>query len=179
MSHEPIQTPHPRMQTVGAIALAVCIAASGVWNVARYLDRPELHGPDAQFHLRSVATWLKENGAEYDRVYIDVPGLFPYLYLVVYTGMAPNEFRSAPREFTVTARGWEQYSRFGRYFFTTRLQADEDWVRSSRDERWLLLTAEGEIVRYGAELEPERLTLRTESAAPRTSAIPQPPRELH
>jgi len=177
MPHESIQTPYLRVQSVGARALAVCIVASGVWNVARYLDRPELHGPDAQFHLYTLAKWMERHSSAYDRVYVDVPGLFPYLYFAVYTHMPPDEFRSVPRELTVTAHGWEHYNRFGKYFFTTRLQADEDWVKSRKDERWLLVTAEGDIVHYGIEHQPERLTLGTEKAATRSSSVPLPQQE--
>ena len=120
-------------------------------NVVRYLDRPELHGPDAQYHLYSLAHWLKTNDGRYDRVYADVPSLFPYLYVAVYTGMPPEEFRRAPRQITVTQRGWEQFDQLGKYFFAGRMQADAAWADSDKDKRWLLLTAEGDVVLYGSD----------------------------
>jgi len=133
----------------GAAILGVTIAIFGFYNVARYIGRPELHGPDAQHHLHSLAAWLDRHDDGFDRVYIDVPGLFPYLYFAFYSKMSPDEFRSAPREGTITAHGWEKFRRFGKYYFTNRFNADRDWSESDRNGHWLLLTAEGEVAEYG------------------------------
>ena len=127
----------------------MAIAIFGFINVARYIGRPELHGPDAQHHLHSLAAWLDRHDDGFDRVYVDVPALFPYLYLAFYSKMSPDQFRSTPREGTVTAHGWEKFRRFGKYYFTNRFDADRDWSNSDRKGRWLLLTAEGEVAEYG------------------------------
>ena len=82
-------------------------------------------------------------------MYVDVPGLFPYLYFAFYSKMPPDQFRSTPREATVTAHGWEKFGRFGKYFFTNRFAADRDWSNSDQKGHWLLLTAEGEVDEYG------------------------------
>ena len=138
-----------RLPTWCASILGVAIAIFGFINVARYIGRPELHGPDAQHHLHSLAAWLDRHDDGFDRVYVDVPALFPYLYLAFYSKMSPDQFRSTPREGTVTAHGWEKFRRFGKYYFTNRFDADRDWSNSDRKGRWLLLTAEGEVVEYG------------------------------
>lgn len=132
-----------------ASILGMTIAVFGFINVVRYIGHPELHGPDAQHHLHSLAAWLDRHDDGFDRVYVDVPGLFPYLYFAFYTKMTPDQFRSAPREGRVTAHGWEKFGRFGKYYFTNRFDADRDWSKSDRKGHWLLLTAEGEVEEYG------------------------------
>lgn len=132
-----------------ASILGVAIAVFGFINVVRYVNHPELHGPDAQHHLHSLAAWLDRHDDGFDRVYVDVPSLFPYLYFAFYSKMPPDQFRSTPREATVTAHGWEKFGRFGKYYFRNRLDADRDWSKSDRKGHWLLLTAEGEVAEYG------------------------------
>ncbi|MCH8146801.1 MAG: glycosyltransferase family 39 protein [Planctomycetes bacterium] len=138
-----------RLSLLGASILGVAITIFGFINVVRYLGHTEWHGPDAQYHLHSLAAWLDRHDDGFDRVYVDVPGLFPYLYFAFYSEMSPDEFRSAPREGMVTAHGWEQYQRFGKFYFANRFDADRDWSASDRKGRWLFLAAEGEVVEYG------------------------------
>ena len=149
-----------RLPTRFAAILGVTIAIFGFINVARYIGRPELHGPDAQHHLHSLAAWLDRHDDGFDRVYVDVPGLFPYLYFAFYSEMSPDEFRSAPREGTVTRHGWEKFTRFGKYYFTNRFDADRDWSASDGSGHWLLLTAEGEVAEYGPTDRPLRPSRR-------------------
>ena len=129
-------------------ALAVAISVTGIVNVGRYLDHEEWHGIGAQNHLVEIGRNLHGRVEDYDRIYIDAPGLFPYLYVSVFSGMPPKEFQRTPREGIVTAFGWEKFHRFGRFHFTSAEEARQAWRQSAQTETWLLVTADGERVEF-------------------------------
>ena len=143
---------HKRTAGQAAIVLIMIIAATGLWNVGRYLAHPEWHGIGAQHHLVEMGRWLRDNAAEYDRVYVDTPGLFPYLYVAAFTGMPPEEYQHTSRESHVTAFGWEKVHRLGRFHFADREAASLAWQDSDQSESWLLVTGDSDPY----EFQPQR-----------------------
>lgn len=134
-----IQVPAVLLATVG-----LSIATGGIVTVVRYLNRPEIHGPTAQYHLVQIAETLRDDRDAYDRVYIDAPGVFGYLYVAAFAGMTPGEYLRSPREGTISRDGWEHVQRFGKYRFVSADQALADWALHQKDERWLLIRSDGE-----------------------------------
>ncbi len=155
------QTPgmlRARLPRIGVGVVTASVVLCGVWYTARYVQRGDLHGLAAQRGYVEVGTWLRDHGKAYDRVYIDVDGVFGYLYVAALSGMTPAEFQQTPREGVVTAMGWDHISRLGRYHFKPIEQAEEDWQAARRNERWLLIQGTGAIT----ELTPDaRVTAAT------------------
>ncbi|MEK6797937.1 MAG: glycosyltransferase family 39 protein [Planctomycetota bacterium] len=137
-----------RVARAAAIALGVIVAALGLFDVYRYLRRTDLHGVVAQNQFVHIGEWLKVHEKNYDRIYIDADGHFGYLFVTAFSGMSPTEFQAAPRDGTVTADGWEQYTRFGRFYFKTLDQANADWLASERNERWIVLGEQGAVAEF-------------------------------
>ncbi len=143
-------------------ALAIAIVAVGVRNINEYLAHPQWHNAAGQGHLMRIGEWLGEHGEGYDRIYVDTPGYFPYLYVAVFTGMHPAEFQQTVREGEITPTGWETIQRFGRFHFADLSQAESDWAASDRDESWLYLNADGDTVTFrpaGVERRHHQLAL--------------------
>ncbi len=136
-------------------AVAVLIAAAGTFNVVRYLRQPDWHGDRAQNDLVAIGQWARDHGDQYDRIFVDAPGLFPYLYVTVFSGMSPAEFQNTPRDGTVTAFGWEKFSRFGRFCFATTDTAWEAWRASDQTESWVVLSPDAQPLEFHAQRHAE------------------------
>ncbi len=133
------ETENDQWARLGFAAASLMIVVSGVWYVSQYVSRTDLHGRAAQSAYAEVGTWLRDHGSEYDRIYIDVDGVFGELYVAAFSGMTPAEYQRTPREGTVTAMGWDKFRRLGRYYFDSTDAARQDWQQSSQDERWLIV----------------------------------------
>jgi hypothetical protein len=129
----------PYAQRLGVCVVSVGIVLCGAWYTARYVERRDLHGLAAQRGYVEIGSWLRDHGREYDRVYIDMDGVFGYLYVAAFSGMTPEEFQRTPREGTVTAMGWDYVDQLGRYHFKPIEKAREAWRIASPNERWLLI----------------------------------------
>ncbi len=149
--------------------LGLAIVGIGLFNVARYIERPDLQGAQRQNHLVRLGEWLGEHGRGYDRIYVDTEGIFTYFYLAAFSGMTPAEFQKAPREGIVTKYGWERFRRFGPYRFATLKDAMKDWAASSQDESWLVLHGDGSFVEIGAPVQAARQSI------PRTVGLARAP----
>jgi len=134
------------IERANLIAVVLLIVVAGLFDVARYLKRPDLHGPAAQHHFVRIGEWIGERGAPYDRVYIAADGLFGYLYIAAFSGMSPPEYRAAEREGTVSGYGWDVVHRLGRYYFSDLDQAIDTWDKSKVKERWLVIEADGRAI---------------------------------
>lgn len=140
----------PRQSTLAGISVVLLlVAVNGVWDAKRYVADPKLHARAAQPHFVALGDWVRENGTPYDRIYVFADGLFGYLYLAAFSGLTPTDFRSVPRDGDVIGLGWENYVRFGRFFFESYELAADDWSRSPQTERWLVLAAEGPLAEFG------------------------------
>lgn len=137
-----------RWTRAGMVATSLLIAASGCAYVTAYLRRPDLHRRGAQTGYAEIGTWLRDHGRDYDRVYVDVDGLFGELYVAAFSGMAPSEYQRTPREGTVTPMGWDKIHRLGRYRFAPAEQAHREWRRSAQDERWLVIRSPSDRVEF-------------------------------
>ena len=135
-----------RRATLATGVLVVLIAGAGVRNIWKYLATPEWHNPVYQNHLVKVGEWLENNGREHERIYIDTPGIFAYLYVVAFSGLSPSEYQRAPREGSVNRFGWETFHHFGRFRFAELSTARSEWAASDRNESWLYLGPEGETI---------------------------------
>ena len=157
-----------RAAAFATASVSLAIAAAGLFNIVRYLRTPEWHGLGAQNHLVLIGEWLHDHGQGYDRVYVDAPGHFAYLYVAAFAGMTPAEFQTTPREGIVTRHGWERFHRFGRYHFADGEQALADWVASDRTQRWLFIKDRGQAVEVarqnhrGLELRADRRPAQTQ-----------------
>lgn len=148
-------SPQLRLQQRGinlaTAAVACVIVAVGMYNVDRYLNRPDLQGAGRQNNLVRLGQWLGEHGARYDRIWVDTDGLFPYFYLAVFSGMTPAEFQKAPREGTVTKYGWEHFHRFGRFRFGPIELAQAEWNAFSQNQSWLVVRRDGSHFEFSAK----------------------------
>ena len=156
-----------RGAVLATAALAVVVGGLGIHNIVRYLARPDWHGTVYQNHLVRIGEWVADNGGDYQRVYVDTPGVFVHLYMAAFSGMSPSRFQRAPREGYVTPHGWEKFNRFGRFHFADKVQAESDWAASARNESWLYINADGET----AVFLPDGLTAQAgvPAASPRPS----------
>ena len=139
------------MRNVATTALGLAIAAAGALNVWRYVRAPDLHGKAAQHHFVEIGQWARLHAGDYDRIYIDADGLFGYLFVAAFSGMTPEEFRQAPREGTVIGLGWDEFDRFGRFYFRSLDDAARAWRTSPRRERWIVLNANGQSVEFAPQ----------------------------
>ena len=138
--------------------VGVAIVAAGVWNIGAYLARPEWRNPKwcgsavYQGHLVRIGEWLRERGGDCERIYIDAPGHFAYLYIAAFSGLSPAEFQRAPRQGSVTWDGWEEFDRFGRFRFADLSVAEADWAVSDGDDSWLFVGSGGQTVLFHSAL---------------------------
>ncbi|UCF32883.1 MAG: glycosyltransferase family 39 protein, partial [Phycisphaerales bacterium] len=171
------QAPVGARNRASALALsAICaiIAAVGARNIAVYLAHPDWHDIVYQNHLVRMGRWLKDHGQGYERVYVDTPGVFAYLYVAAFSGMPPAEFQRAPREGTVTRDGWEKFHRFGRFRFADLATAQEDWLAGDQEESWLYLNAKGETITFHPDGKEERRTTLAFRASGALRDTPRP-----
>jgi len=131
--------PAARPTRFGLVAVSLGIVCCSAFYTFRYVDDDALHGLAAQQNYVAIGNWLRDHGKGYDRVYIDVDGVFGYLYVAALSGMTPAEFQQAPREGTVTAMGWDYVDRLGRYYFQSAEAAQEAWRGAPHKEKWLLI----------------------------------------
>jgi 4-amino-4-deoxy-L-arabinose transferase-like glycosyltransferase len=64
-----------------------------------------------------AATLLGKYQRSYQRVFFDNAGLQPYLYVVAFTGMTPNEYMNALKDMGSSPRGFDEVKRIGKYYF--------------------------------------------------------------
>lgn len=143
---------------LGVAAMTLVIALNGVWYAWRYVDRPDLHALASQPQYVAVGNWLRDHGKGYDRVYVDVDGVFGYLYVAAFSGMTPAEFQRSPREGHVTAMGWDHIDRLGRFRFESADDALAAWRNSDHAQSWLIVRGPDDVT----ELSP--LTAATTAA---------------
>jgi len=134
--------------------MTVVVATTGLLYAARYVRRGELHALASQPQYVAIGRWLRDHGHDYDRVYIDVDGVFGYLYVAAFSGMTPAEFQKTPREGHVTAMGWDYVHRLGRYRFASTEQALAEWRASTRSQSWLVMRGIDDVI----ELSPRSET---------------------
>jgi len=118
---------------------SLLIIGAGAYDAARYLSRPHLHGPGAQHHFVQIADWIRANDAGYERIYVDAPGMFGYLYLASLTGMSADQYHQAERWGRLRGLGWDEYDRFDRFYFASRERARRDWGRAEPKHNWLVI----------------------------------------
>jgi len=140
-----------RSPRIGLGFVCASIVVCGAWYIARYVQRDDLQGLAAQRGYVEVGTWLRDHGQAYERVYIDVNGVFGYLYVAALSGMTPAEFQRTPHEGVVTAMGWDYIYRLGRYHFRPTEQARQDWRATPGNERWLLIEDTGTMTEFNPD----------------------------
>jgi 4-amino-4-deoxy-L-arabinose transferase-like glycosyltransferase len=163
-----------RAGTLALSAICAIIAVLGARNIAVYLAHPDWHDVVYQNHLVRMGQWLKDHDHGYQRVYVDTPGVFAYLYVAAFSGMPPAEFQRAPREGIVTRDGWEKFHRFGRFRFADLPTAQKDWLAGDQEESWLYLNAKGETITFHPDGKEERRTALAFRAAGASQDARQP-----
>ncbi len=137
-----------RIRQLAFASTCVIVLASGLFNTQRYLRDKTLHGPAAQNNLVTIGRALADENLEnYERVYIDADGMFPYLYAAAFSGMTPNEFQKLPRKGTLRGLGWDEFETLGRFHFKTIEQAKDDRRAATTNGRWLVVSCDGVVVK--------------------------------
>ncbi len=146
-----------RPALVATACLAVAISATGINTIHRYLAEPTWRHPTwydsavYQVQLVRVGSYLAPRHHEYQRVYVDAPGFFGFLYIAAFSGMTPAEYQDTPRDGDATWDGWDRIDRFGKFHFADRSRAESDWSASDRDRTWLFVSADGHTVTFRPE----------------------------
>jgi len=132
---------------IATVCCCAAIAGIGIFNTHRYLANKPLHGPASQHQLVVVGQSLaRADIDEYPRVYVDVKGMFGYLYVAAFSGMPPARFQSAARTGHLRGLGWEEFDTFGRFHFASTNQAIADRRNAKTNENWLIVTSDGSNV---------------------------------
>ncbi|MCU0293955.1 MAG: NPCBM/NEW2 domain-containing protein, partial [Thermoanaerobaculaceae bacterium] len=115
-----------------AVAVTACATALIVayWHSDRL--RSEWHQPI----LVRMGQWLGQHGGAWERVIVDPAGIQPYLYVAAFSGMSPQEFQAAPKEFS--GGDWYEFRRLGRYEFLGLAETMDRW-REAGFPAWLVV----------------------------------------
>jgi len=98
---------------------ALGIGASFCFAAYMYLFSPTAKDFRMQNALVQAALKVSRHLDNHDRVFIASEGVsMPYLYYVAFTGMTPQEYQAAPKEFNIVD-GWDAARRVGRFYFRT------------------------------------------------------------
>ena len=79
---------------------AVGVIACGTVLIVRYWQSEPLRSEWHQPILVRMGQWLGQHKGAWERVIVDPAGIQPYLYVAAFSGMSPQEFQAAPKEFT-------------------------------------------------------------------------------
>ena len=82
-----------------------------------------------------MGQWLGQHKGAWERVIVDPAGIQPYLYVAAFSGMSPQEFQAAPKEFR--GGSWYEFRRLGRYEFLGLAEALDRW-RDAGSPPWLM-----------------------------------------
>lgn len=141
------------------------VAALGMFDVERYVRRPELHAAGTQPELIELGRRAAGLGEQYDRVYVEADGLFPYLYIAAFSGMTPAEFQSAERSGEVIGLGWDDFDRLGRFRFGTLEEARRAFTSTDPGEKWIVLRDGRDAVELVAGASVSAVAARAESGS--------------
>jgi len=75
---------------------------------------------------------------KYERVMIQDVGNQPYIYVISFTQMNPDEFVKAERKFTQT-NSWHHFYQVGKYHFMQRDEILRDYQNSPSPDRKVLM----------------------------------------
>jgi 4-amino-4-deoxy-L-arabinose transferase-like glycosyltransferase len=96
-----------------------------------YLHSPRARGERMQSEITLAAKSVAARQKSFDRVYFENSGYQPYLYLVAFGGMTPEEYMAAPKDMGAAHGRMDDVRRIGRYFFLDSAALDAQAVRSA------------------------------------------------
>jgi 4-amino-4-deoxy-L-arabinose transferase-like glycosyltransferase len=111
---------------VGAIfAISLMIIFNSVSNIKVYTNNAELIGAGQQNLLVKLAMKLVLYKDQYSQIFIEDIGNQPYMYIVGYCNVHPEQFQNAYKQ--IEGNGWDHFTQFDKYFFLPK----EDIIKAS------------------------------------------------
>jgi len=105
-------------------AVVTLTVASFAFVAYMYLFSRYARGQRSNYALVKVGTKLRYYGPRYDRVFVTDSAAHADLYVVVFSGMLPEDYQRAPKVF-VNRNGWDVARQIDKYYFLSGPEIQE------------------------------------------------------
>jgi hypothetical protein len=123
------------------ITFGSAIVASALVVVFIYIRNPMARAERMQPEITLAARAVGARQQQYPKVFFENAGYQPYIYVVAFTGMTPEEYRSVPKQMGESPGRMDDVKQIGKYYFvdSTAMRA-EALESSARGDRALFVS---------------------------------------
>jgi 4-amino-4-deoxy-L-arabinose transferase-like glycosyltransferase len=104
------------------VAATSLIVWNGIVDVRHYVRSEDLRSRDMQALLTRSMQKLATYKDKYARIYIDNDSNEPYIYVLAFCDIKPQDFQRAEIKVGKNEQGWDSFEKLGKYYF---VRADE------------------------------------------------------
>lgn len=123
------QLRRPLLRRAFVAVAAVLVVGNGIDCIATYAKADDLREVDTQLLLVETAKKIELLQSYYHDVYLEKFGNQPYIYVLTYCGVTPQQFQQASLKVT-TSDGWDNFEQLDNYYFLSREAIEEKLKRS-------------------------------------------------
>jgi 4-amino-4-deoxy-L-arabinose transferase-like glycosyltransferase len=110
----------PWLRTAFLVVATILIVWNGLVDIKVYARSEDLRSRSMQVLLTKATQKLAAHKDNYKAIYIENGSNEPYIYVLTFCGIKPQEFQQAAIKVGQDKDGWDEFEKMGKYYFLSK-----------------------------------------------------------